>query len=202
MADARVLKTPVVSTKFCWVQGEGYQFNEADPAVYKFTGIAEGADAEFLKREFDQAVVDLVDGEFGTDYGTGEALPHPVYKFNPNTGTIEFKAKVKIHGTKRDGTEFTRTLPVIDQTNKPVEATVGSGSRIQAALRLSGWKGFGKIGLSVQPVAIMVHEANQGGANGPRTRRSNDEWGDFFGAGVDASASPATAGAPVEEDDI
>lgn len=191
MAGSKVIKTPVATTQYCYLQGEGYRFNDADEPVFKTNLIFEGADADTVQAVIDEALETMVEGS-----PTNDSMEYPIYTREGSKLTL--KVKVKRFGKKKDGTKFERTVPVINiADNSAVTETVGSGSIVEAALELRGWKFGNKTGLSVYPAAIAVHEAKQGGSS---ARRTLEEWGDFFGEG--AAAAPATAGAPVAEDDI
>jgi hypothetical protein len=197
---SKTLRTPVGTTRYCFLQGEGFTFfpnNDDgasmsagdreqfifDNAYFKTEIVFEGADAEQIKAQIDEAVSELVDDKQGC---AGSDLKHPPYIVQED-GSLLVKTKVKVNGKKRDGERFTRKVVLLDaKDGKPFEGDVGSGSKVQLALTAKGWAGFGTVGLSLQPKAVLVHEAHQGGA-----RRDDAEyWGDFF----DVNGEPAAGG--------
>jgi hypothetical protein len=165
---------------------EAYVF---DNAVYKTELIFEGADAQKVKADIDQAVIELVEGS----PNGGSELKHPPY-VEEDDGTLVVKTKVKINGRKRDGGTFVRDVVILDAQGQPFADMVGSGSTVQLALTCKAWKGFGTVGLSLQPKAVLVHEAKQGG----QRKSDPDYWADFF----DANGEPAPASAPAAKEDL
>lgn len=195
----KTIRTPIATTRYCYLQGEGFVFfpnrdngesmtpSDRDAfvfenAVYKTELIFEGADAERVRAEIDTAVQELVEG----NPSSGADLKHPPYEIRED-GSLLVKTKVRVNGKKRDGGAFSRRVVLLDAaTGKPFDGEVGSGSRVQVALTTKPWKGFGTVGLALQPKAVLVHEAKQGG-----DRKSDEEyWGDFF----DLNGEPAAGG--------
>lgn len=119
------------------------------------------------------------------------------------TGEIVFSFKIKASGERKDGTKFTRSVPLWDAKRQPTKADVWGGSKIRVAFTLNPFyvPALG-VGVSLQLGSVQVIELVQGQ---PRTAEGygfDEEEGyvaapeggeEFEGEGEKGDSGPAPA---------
>lgn len=190
----KLYTTPIARTRYCWLQDDGYAY-KGGKAYLKSELIFSGADGEAVKRMTDEAIAELVPLEGGPD--THEGLVHKVYKEEAN-GEFVLKTKRPLLAKDAEGIERQQRVAILNPDNTPFEGEVGSGSTVEMAIEYRAWSYGGVQGLSARPMAVRVYQAAKGSYT--KVKRSDEEWGNYFGEPGDGAQAPETAdGDPAAE---
>lgn len=124
-----------------------------------------GEDAENFKKKLDdlsaQARKSLSEKDKKAAPKIKAAPVHVAYKAETDeegneTGNTIFSFKNKAKGKKKDGTEFTVKIDVVDAKLRKVTTPIGRGSTIKVAFTPTEFFGFGVAGASLRLQAVQV----------------------------------------------
>lgn len=72
------------------------------------------------------------------------------------TGKVVIKATAKAGGVRKDGSKWTRTIPLFDSRGQKVQANPGGGSVLRLAVTPNPFYNGAKVGLSLRLEAVQI----------------------------------------------
>jgi hypothetical protein len=167
------LHTPIATFQFPYLNRPDTKFDPTGPGSYKCNLLLDpnkedhAAFIQRIKAETDAYVASVIaENPKAKRLIPSSPLVDELDDNGNETGKVIFKASCKAGGTRKDGSPWTRVVPLFDAKGNKVQVSPSGGTLGRLAVTLAGYFNGAKMGMSARLEGAQIIKLVQGGAGG------------------------------------